>query len=58
MRPEARVLRRERRRAWKGIPTGRRATRVVQTTRGRHQKAREWDALIAVVFAGRKQETS
>jgi len=52
------VLRRERRRAWKGTPTGRRATRIVHTTYGRHQKAREWDALIAVVFAARKQEAS
>jgi hypothetical protein len=37
-----RVLRRERRRAWRGIPTGRRATRKVETTYGRKQKARDW----------------
>lgn len=37
-----RVLRRERRRAWRGTPTGRRATRKVETTYGRKQKARDW----------------
>jgi hypothetical protein len=41
MMPEnTRVLRRERRRAWRGIPAGRRSTRVVETTYGRKQKAR------------------
>jgi hypothetical protein len=38
----ARVLRRERRHAWRGSPTGRRSTRKVETTYGRKQKARDW----------------
>jgi hypothetical protein len=38
MMPEnTRVLRRERRREWRGIPTGRRSTRKVETTYGRKQ---------------------
>jgi hypothetical protein len=37
-----RVLRRERRRAWRGIPAGRRATHKTETTYGRKQKARDW----------------
>jgi len=40
----SRVLRRERRRAWRGTPTGRRATHEVRTTYGRKQKARDWAA--------------
>jgi hypothetical protein len=42
-----RVLRRERRRAWRGTPTGRRSTRKVETTCGRKQKMREWQAAAA-----------
>lgn len=58
MMPEnARVLRRERRRAWRGTPTGRRATRKVETTYGRKQKARDWlaawnEAKAAAAAAG------
>jgi hypothetical protein len=37
-----RVLRRERRRAWRGTPTGRRSTHTVETAYGRKQKARDW----------------
>ena len=37
-----RVWRKTRRRALRGVPTGRRATREVQTTYGRHQKDRDW----------------
>jgi hypothetical protein len=37
-----RVLRREQRRAWRGTPTGRRATHEVKTAYGRKQKARDW----------------
>ncbi len=43
MRPSGtRVLRRERRREWRGQPTGRRATHAVETTYGRHQRDRDW----------------
>ena len=38
--------RRERRAAAKGIPRGRRATRKVQTTYGRHQRDRDWRAAM------------
>ena len=37
-----RILRRERRRAWRGIPTGRRVTHEIKTAYGRKQKARDW----------------
>jgi len=52
-----RVLRRERRRAWRGEPTGRRWTRKVETTYGRKQKARDWraawqEAIDAATAAG------
>lgn len=54
MRPlGTRELRRERRRAWRGFKTGRRA-RTVKTTPGRGQMRREWDAPMDVVFANRK----
>lgn len=36
-----RVWRKTRRKALRGVPTGRRVTRVVQTTYGRHQKDAE-----------------
>jgi hypothetical protein len=39
---DARVLRREQRHAWRGIPSGRRPTRKVLTTYGRKQRARDW----------------
>jgi len=52
----SRVLRRERRRAWRGAPAGRRATHEVRTTYGRKQKARDWlaaqQAAIAAFAAG------
>lgn len=47
----ARVLRRERRRAWRGTATGRRATHTVETAYGRKQKARDRVALFAAVAA-------
>jgi len=47
----ARVLRREARRAWRGTPTGRRATHEVQTTYGRKQKERDRLALFAALTA-------
>jgi len=47
-----RVTRRERRRAWKGHPTGRRRTRKVVTTYGRHQRDRDWrEAVRAAIEA-------
>jgi hypothetical protein len=36
------IRRRSRRRAWRGTPTGRRATRKVITTYGRHQRQAAW----------------
>lgn len=45
------VLRRERRRAWRGTPTGRRATHEVETTYGRRQKERDRLALFAAIAA-------
>lgn len=47
-----RVLRRERRKAWRGTPTGRRATHAVQTTYGRRQRDAEWRARMAIAIAG------
>jgi hypothetical protein len=47
----SRILRRERRRAWRGTPTGRRSTREVKTTYGRKQKARDWLAARQAVIA-------
>ena len=45
MSPEnTRVWRKTRRQAQRGIPTGRRSTRTVQTTCGRHQREAEWFA--------------
>lgn len=48
-----RILRREHRRAWRGIPTGRRATHKVKTAYGRKQKQRDWlaqrDAAVAAM---------
>lgn len=41
MRPlNTQVLRRERRREWRGFPSGRRATHAVVTAYGRHQRDR------------------
>ncbi len=37
-----RVWRRTRRKALRGIPTGRRATHVTEAAYGRHQKERDW----------------
>jgi hypothetical protein len=34
-----RYWRKNRRKAWRGIPAGRRATHAIETTYGRHQKA-------------------
>lgn len=59
MAPERRprVLRRERRRAWRGTPTGRRATHEVETTYGRKQKERDRLALFATIAAATAAET-
>ena len=46
-----RVLRRERRKAWRGTPTGRRATHEVRTTYGAGQRRRDWEAIWAEVRA-------
>jgi len=52
MMPErARVLRRERRRAWRGTATGRRSTHTVETAYGRKQKERDRLALFAAIAA-------
>ena len=55
-----RVLRRERRKAWRGTPTGRRTTRTVKTTYGRKQRERDrlaaWQAATeAATTAGRER---
>ena len=51
----ARVLRRERRRARRGTPTGRRATHEVETTYGRKQKERDRLALFAAITAAARE---
>lgn len=58
MMPERRppVLRRERHRAWRGTPTGRRATHEVETTYGRKQKERDRLALFAAITAATATE--
>ena len=56
MTPEGtRVLRRERRKAWRGIPRGRRPSHLVKTTFGRGQ---ERAARLASWAAYREQEAS
>jgi hypothetical protein len=51
-----RVRRREQRRAWRGTPTGRRATHKVETKYGRKQKERDrlaaWQTAIDAARAG------
>ncbi len=51
-----RVRRREQRRAWRGTPTGRRATHEVKTTYGRKQRERDrlaaWQAATGAAKAG------
>ena len=43
MRPEnTRILRRERRRAWRGTATGRRTTHRARTAYGQQQRIRDW----------------
>jgi hypothetical protein len=55
MMPEgARELRRERRRYWRGMPTGRHP-RTVQTTYGRHQKARDRAEAFSAFCAERRE---
>ena len=46
---DPRVRRKSQRRAWRGTPTGRRATHQVITAYGRHQKPAAWLALWAGV---------
>jgi hypothetical protein len=50
-----RVSRRERRRAWRGIPAGRRVTHKTETTYGRKQRERDrlaaWQAAIDAATA-------
>ena len=51
---DGKPTRRGLRQAARGFPTGRRATHPVEVTPGRGHARREWDALMAVVFAGRR----
>jgi hypothetical protein len=46
-----RVWRRTRRKALRGVPTGRRATHEIATAYGRHQKERYWLAVRLWVTA-------
>jgi len=46
-----RCRRKDRRRALRGVPTGRRATHEVETAYGRHQKERDWLAVRLWVTA-------
>ena len=56
MRPQdTRVWRRDGRKARKGIPTGRRTIRHVETTYGRHQRDRERCAEWTAFFAARRE---
>jgi hypothetical protein len=48
---DTRVLRRERRKAWRGTPTGRRATHEVKTTYGAGQRRRDREARWAELRA-------
>lgn len=55
MRPQGeRVLRRERRNAWKGFPRGRRSTRQAETTHGKGQQMREQQAEFSAFCAQRR----
>jgi hypothetical protein len=47
--------RKNRRKAWRGNPTGRRATHAVKTAYGRHQKARAWAAAFSEQCAQRRE---
>lgn len=61
MMPEGtRVLRKERRKAWRGTSRGRRSTHQVRTTYGKGQRDRDWrEAMSAAVAAFRvAQEAS
>jgi hypothetical protein len=52
----SRVLRRERRREWRGTPTGRRSTHTVETAYGRKQKEQDRIALFAAIAATAAQQ--
>lgn len=55
MRPlGTRVLRRERRREWRGFPSGRRATHAVVTAYGRHQRDRDHREAFSAFCAQRR----
>ena len=55
MRPEGtRVLRRERHKAWRGIPRGRRTTHKVETTFGRGQREAEHNAFWHAWYGQRR----
>lgn len=56
MMPEhCRVLRRERRKAWRGIPGGRKATRQVETAYGRKQRERDRHAAFLAARAAQAE---
>jgi hypothetical protein len=51
-----RFLRRERRKAWRGIPGGRKATHQVETTYGRKQRERDRQAAFMAACAAARAE--
>ena len=58
MSPEGtRVWRKTRRKALRGVPTGRRTTHTVRTTYGRGQELAAWHALIAQQCAAFREAT-
>ena len=58
MRPQdSRVWRKARRRALKGVPTGRRATHAVETTYGQQQRARDRQEQFSAFCAARREMT-
>lgn len=53
--PDGQPSRRESRRAWKGMPLGRRSTHQVETTYGKGQKRREREAEFSAFCAHRRE---
>jgi hypothetical protein len=51
MPPNGKPIRRGQRRAWRGLPRGRHATRVVETTCGRHQRQCEHETQMSALIA-------
>jgi hypothetical protein len=60
MRPQGtRAWRKDGRRARRGVPTGRRATHIAETTYGRHQKDRDWrESWDAALRAAREEQAA